>query len=150
MRRNNRPRNVLVVEDNADDFELARLAFAASGCDAILHCARDGRECMNYLRQQGPFAGACMPDLVLLDINMPQMDGFAVMAEIAADAKLNHLPVIVLTTSDTENDVLRMHRLRCSAYVVKPADFNEFTRTIGALIEFWCSTARLPEPAPGS
>ena len=147
--RANKLRNVLVVEDNPDDFELTRLAFAENGCDASLYCARNGQECMDYLRQQGPYAGAKMPDMVLLDINMPVMDGFEVMTRIAADANLRHLPVIILTTSDAEEDILRMYRLRCSAYVVKPADFNEFTRAVRTLIEFWYSTACMPEPQPG-
>jgi CheY-like chemotaxis protein len=142
-------RNVLVVEDNLDDFELTRLAFAENGCNARLHHAGNGQACMDYLRRQGPYAGASTPDMVLLDINMPMMDGFEVMTRIAADANLRHLPVVVLTTSDSAEDILRMYRLRCSAYVVKPADFDAFTRTVRSLIEFWNSTARLPRPATG-
>ena len=145
----NKTCDILVVEDNPDDFELTRLAFSDNGCNARLHCAGNGKECMDYLRRLGPYAESSMPDLVLLDINMPVMDGFEVMTRIAADAKLRHLPVIILTTSDAEEDILRMYRLRCSAYVVKPADFNEFTRVVRALTEFWCSAARLPEPRSG-
>jgi CheY-like chemotaxis protein len=140
----NKTCNILAVEDNPDDFELTRLAFSNNGCSAKLHCVDNGKECMDYLRRLGPYAGSIMPDLVLLDINMPVMDGFEVLTRIAADPNLRHLPVIVLTTSDAEEDVLRMYRLRCSAYVVKPADFNEFTRVVRALIDFWCFTACLP------
>jgi len=148
--RADRLRNVLVVEDNADDFELTRLAFASCGCDATLHCAGDGQECMDYLRREGPYADASTPDLVLLDINMPQMDGFEVMSRIAGDADLRHIPVIILTTSDAEDDVLRMYRLRCNAYVVKPANFTDFTRAMRSLIDFWNSSARIPSCWPNS
>ena len=148
-RHGNRLRNVLVVDDNSDDFELTRLAFAENGCDATLFCARNGQECMDYLRRQGPYAGACMPDMVLLDINMPVMNGFEVMSRIAADPNLRHLPVIILTTSDAEEDILRMYGLRCNAYVVKPVNFNDFARIVRSLIDFWCTTAHMPKTPPG-
>lgn len=141
--------DVLVVEDNPDDFELTRLAFADNGYGVRLHRAANGQECMDYLRRQGLHAAASPPDMVLLDINMPVMDGYEVMKQIAANENLRHLPVIVLTTSSAEDDILSMYRLRCSAYVVKPADFNEFTRAVRALIAFWCWTARLPQARPG-
>ena len=148
-RHGNSLRSVLVVDDNPDDFELTRLAFAENGCEARLICTRNGQECMDYLRRQGPYAGESMPDMVLLDINMPVIDGFEIMTRIAADASLRHLPVIILTTSDAEEDILRMYGLRCNAYVVKPANFNDFARIVRSLIDFWCTTAHMPKTPPG-
>jgi two-component system response regulator len=135
---------ILLVEDNDNDVELTRQGFKLAKLAANLHHARDGEECLAFLRKQGAYAHAPTPDLILLDLNMPRMDGRAVLAELVADETLRHLPVVILTTSAEEQEVLRMYQLRCSSYIVKPVDFDEFLRVIRLIGEYWFTVARLP------
>jgi len=135
---------ILLVEDNDNDVELMRQGFKRAKLTANLHHARNGEECLNFLRKQGEYAHAPMPDLILLDLNMPRLDGRAVLAELVADPTLRHLPVVILTTSAEEQEVLRMYQLRCSSYIVKPVDFNEFLRVIRLIGEYWFTVATLP------
>jgi CheY-like chemotaxis protein len=135
---------VLLAEDSVDDAEIARLACLEVGPKIHLHHVVNGRDCLEFLRRQGPYAGAPIPDLVLLDLNMPVMNGFEVLEEITKDPALHHLTVVVLTTSGSEQDVLRTCRLRCNAYIVKPAGFSEFVDVLRGLMQFWFGIARLP------
>jgi two-component system, chemotaxis family, response regulator Rcp1 len=143
-----RTRHVLVAEDNPDDFELTRLAFEQAGSPMRLDCVSNGVECLARLRREGRYAHSPVPDLLLLDINMPVMDGFQVMAEIARDGRLRHLPVVIFTTSDVPEDVLAMHQLRCSSYIKKPVDFEQFVRLARCISTYWCSVVELPRSAP--
>jgi len=135
---------VLLVEDNDDDVEFTRLGFQQSSHTVDLHVVRDGEECMAFLRKEAAYTDAPTPDLVLLDLNMPRMDGREVIAEIARDERLAHLPVVILTTSADEREIMGMYRLRCSSYVVKPIEFTEMMRVIDAIAGYWFTVATLP------
>jgi len=139
-----RPARILLVEDNFDDVELTRAGFERARLKVDLIHAENGQECMQLLRKEGPHANAVTPDLVLLDLNMPVMDGREVLAEIVADEKLRSLPVVVLTTSESERDVLDMYRLRCSSYVRKPVDFNQLQRVVQEISSYWFQLVVLP------
>ena len=141
---NTRPAEILLVEDNENDVELTRIGFKKSKLLLNLHYAKDGVECMEFLRKQGAFAGAPPPDLILLDLNMPRMDGREVMAEIVADEALRNLPVIVLTTSTDDEEILKMYNLRCSSYIAKPVDFEQFLRVVQSLADYWFTIVMLP------
>ncbi|MGB7329311.1 MAG: response regulator [Rubripirellula sp.] len=136
--------NVLLVEDNDDDFALAREGFSRTRIDVCLHHVINGVECMRYLRKVEKYAGVPTPDLVLLDLNMPVMDGREVLAEIAKDDNLKPLPVVVLTTSSSLVDTMISYQLGCNAYVVKPVDIHDFQKTVDRLCEFWLETVTRP------
>jgi CheY-like chemotaxis protein len=135
---------VLVVEDSADDFELMRIGFEDAKVLVDLHHEEDGEKCMAFLRKQGAHAGAPSPDLILLDLNMPRMNGREVLREIAQDKALCHLPVVILTTSSKESEILEMYKLRCSSYIVKPVDFARFHQVIKSITDYWFEIVVLP------
>jgi two-component system, chemotaxis family, response regulator Rcp1 len=128
---------VLLAEDNDNDVELTRLSFRRSKVDCDLHVVDDGVACMEFLRRQGEHADKPFPDLLLLDLNMPRMSGSEVMAEIARDPALSHLPVVILTTSNDDAEVLKLYRLRCSSYIVKPLDFLQFQQCVSTVTDYW-------------
>lgn len=135
---------ILLVEDNEDDVMLTRLGFKQAKLAVNMHHAKDGEEGMAFLRKQAEWTNAPTPDLILLDLNMPRKDGREMLAEIAGDAQLCHLPVVILTTSSEEQEILRMYRLRASSYIVKPVDFEQFLRVIRSLHNYWFSVVVLP------
>lgn len=139
-----RPAEILLVEDNDNDVELTRIGFKRARFAVNLHHVADGEECMAFLRKQGEFAGVPTPDLVLLDLNMPRMDGREVLEEVSRDDDLKHLPIVVLTTSDSEKDVVSSYKLRCSSYIVKPVDFESFVRVVQSLGDYWFTLVVLP------
>ena len=139
-----RPAEILLVEDNDNDVVLTRQGFKIAKLAVNLHHTRNGEDCLAFLRKQGAYAQSPTPDLILLDLNMPRMDGRAVLAELVADENLCHLPVVILTTSAEEQEVLRMYQLRCSSYIVKPVDFDEFLRVIRLVSEYWFTVVVLP------
>jgi two-component system response regulator len=139
-----RPAEVLLVEDDLADAELTREGFTATGLKVNVHHVENGVQCMEFLRKQGKYADAPVPDLILLDLNMPLMDGREVLSEIANDRCLRRLPVVILTTSRAPTDVLRMYELRCSSYIVKPVDFEDFQRTIQTICDYWFKVVELP------
>lgn len=139
-----RPAEILLVEDNEDDVLLTQRGFRQSRLAINMHHVPNGKECMAFLRMEGPYANAPTPDLLLLDLNMPIMNGREVMAEMDADEKLQHLPVVILTTSSDEQDVLTMYRLRCSSYIVKPIDFDQFVRVVRSITDYWFTVVVLP------
>jgi two-component system, chemotaxis family, response regulator Rcp1 len=141
---NTRPAEILLVEDNENDVELTRIGFKKSKLLLNLHHAKDGVECMDFLRKQGAYAGAPRPDLILLDLNMPRMNGQEVLAEIVADEALCNLPVIVLTTSTDDEEILKMYKLRCSSYIAKPVDLEQFLRVVQSLADYWFTVVVLP------
>jgi CheY-like chemotaxis protein len=142
-----RPAEILLVEDNDNDVELTRLGFERCKLLVNLHRVRNGEECMAFLRKEGNYADKPTPDLILLDLNMPRMDGREVLAEIAADESLRHLPTVVLTTSSADQDILSAYKLRCSSYIVKPVDFQQFVRVIQLITDYWFTVVVLP-PKP--
>ncbi len=139
-----RPAEILLVEDNKDDVVLTQEGFERAKLVVNLHHVNHGEECMAYLRKEGEFSDAPTPDLILLDLNMPVMDGREVLSELVKDDSLNHLPVVILTTSADEKDVLNMYRLRCSAYATKPIDFDQFLEVVQGIADFWFTLVILP------
>jgi len=136
--------DVLLVEDDPGDVLLIREAFADNKVHNRLHVVSDGVEAIEFLRKQGPHAGAPTPDLVLLDLNLPRKDGREVLAEIKGDDDLQQIPVVVLTTSKAEEDVLRSYKLHANAYVTKPVDFDRFIDVVRQIDEFFVTVVKLP------
>ncbi|HEX6363904.1 MAG TPA: response regulator [Albitalea sp.] len=143
------PPRLLIVEDNPPDVRLMRNAFKHASLPVDIDAVGNGRECLAYLRGEGEHAGRPRPDLVLLDLHMPVMDGRATLAAIMADPTLRELPVVVLTTSQSERDVSEMYALGCRTYIVKPAGFAELMRAAETLYRYWFTLAALPGPPAG-
>lgn len=135
---------ILLVEDNDNDVELTLHGFRRCKLPVNLHHTQDGVECMAFLRKQGPYRDMPTPDLILLDLNMPRMDGREVLIDLVADPALAHLPVVILTTSSEEREILAMYRHRCSSYIVKPVDFEKFVQMIRLIGEYWFTVVTLP------
>ncbi len=144
-----RPAQVLLVDDDHDDATLTREGFREAQLPVQLHHVENGRECLAFLRRQSGYADAPMPDLILLDLNMPLVDGWEVLGEVVKDPQLCHIPVVVLTTSAAKTEILRLYKLRCSAFMIKPTDFDEFVRALRVMGEFWFSVIELPSPREG-
>jgi CheY-like chemotaxis protein len=140
------PIDVLLVEDDPGDTLMIREAFEDNKVRNTLACVTDGVEAMQYLRREGEYADAPRPDLVLLDLNLPRKDGREVLAEIKGDDGLSTIPVVVLTTSQAEEDVLRSYRLHANAYVTKPVDFDRFIEVVRQIDEFFVTVVKLPRP----
>ena len=139
-----RPVNILLIEDNPGDVRLAQEAFKEGNINVQLDVAMDGIEALNYLRKKGPYASAKTPDLVLLDLNLPKKDGREVLSEIKADSVLRSIPVVILTTSNAEQDILNSYNLHVNCYINKPVDFDRFFDIIQKIEEFCLQTAILP------
>jgi CheY-like chemotaxis protein len=139
-----RPIEVLLVEDDPGDELMTREAFEENKVRNNLHVARDGEEALDFLNRRGEYADAPRPDLVLLDLNLPKFDGRQVLAEIKADEDLRTIPVVVLTTSGAEEDILRSYQLHANAYVTKPVDFARFIQVVRQIDDFFVSVVRLP------
>lgn len=135
---------VLLVEDDAGDVLMTREAFEDNKVANTLHVVGDGVAAMEFLRKEGEYADSPTPDLVLLDLNLPRMDGREVLAAVKADATLRQIPIVVLTTSEAEEDVLRSYALHANAYVTKPVDFERFIEVVRKIDEFFVSVVRLP------
>ena len=139
-----RPIEILLVEDNPGDVRLTVEGLKESKVRNNLHVARDGVEAMEFLRRTGRYGGAVRPDLILLDLNLPRMDGREVLAEVKSDAKLKTIPVVVLTTSRAEQDVLRSYELQANCYITKPADLEQFIAVVKSIEDFWFTIVTLP------
>ena len=139
-----RPIEVLLVEDDPGDVMMTREAFQDYKLHNELHVVSDGAEAMAFLRQEGEYAGRPRPDLVLLDLNLPRMDGRQVLEAIKSDPELASIPVVVLTTSEAEDDVLRSYSLHANAYVTKPVDFERFIQVVRQIDDFFVTVVRLP------
>jgi CheY-like chemotaxis protein len=135
---------VLLVEDDPGDVLMTREAFEDNKVRNTLHVVNNGVDALAFLRKQAPYADAPTPDLVLLDLNLPRMDGREVLAEIKADESLGRIPVVVLTTSEAEEDVLRSYQLHANAYVTKPVDFEQFVNVVRQVDDFFLTVVRLP------
>ena len=138
---------VLLVEDDPGDVLMTREAFEQHKLRNTLHVVSDGVEALSFLRQEGQYADVPRPDLVLLDLNLPRKDGREVLAEIKADPQLRRTPVVVLTTSEAEEDVLRSYDLHANAYVAKPVDFDRFIDVVRRIDSFFVTVVKLPNRA---
>jgi CheY-like chemotaxis protein len=138
------PIEVLLVEDDPGDVLLIREAFEDNKVANSLHVVADGVEALAFMRQEGVHAEAPRPDLVLLDLNLPRKDGREVLAEVKSDSALRTIPVVVLTTSQAEEDVLRSYDLHANAYVTKPVDFDRFIGVVRQIDQFFVSVVKLP------
>jgi two-component system, chemotaxis family, response regulator Rcp1 len=136
---------VLLVEDNPGDVRLTREALSDAKVHNNMHVATDGVQALAFLRKQGPYAHAPRPDLVLLDLNLPKKDGREVLAEIKTDPNLRRIPVVVLTTSESEQDILKAYHLHANCYVTKPVDLEQFIRVVKAIDDFWVRIVKLPQ-----
>ncbi len=134
---------ILLVEDNSTDVLLTRQAFEACSANVDLQVVSDGLQALNYLYRRPPYVDAARPDLILLDLNLPKCDGWEVLAEVKSNGDLRCIPLIVLTTSNNEDDVRRAYHLHANCYMIKPMAFNEFSAAIGKLNRFWLSAATL-------
>jgi CheY-like chemotaxis protein len=136
--------DVLLVDDDPGDTLMIREAFEHNKVRNALECVADGVQAMQYLRREGEYANAARPDLILLDLNLPRKDGREVLAEIKGDPELSTIPVVVLTTSHAEEDVLRSYQLHANAYVTKPVDFERFIAVVRQIDEFFVTVVKLP------
>jgi len=139
-----RPIDILLVEDNPGDVRLTREAFKLNKINNNLHVVTDGVEALDFLFQNGAYRDAPHPDLILLDLNLPKKTGHEVLEEIKQDNKLRRLPVIILTTSQAEEDVLKTYNLHANCYINKPVDFDQFMKSIRLIGEFWLTIVQLP------
>ena len=142
---NGNPAVILLVEDNEGDARLAKEALKDGKVNNQLHHVRDGIECMSFLQKEGEFAQAPRPDLILLDLNMPRMDGREVLDAINQDADLSIIPVVVLTTSQSEIDIVKSYDLNANCYISKPVDFEQFVTVVRSIETFWFSIVSLPD-----
>jgi CheY-like chemotaxis protein len=139
-----RPIEILLVEDNPGDVRLTIEALKEGKVRNQLSVARDGVEALAFLRREGSHANAARPDLILLDLNLPKKDGREVLAEIKEDSRLRRIPVVVLTTSKAEEDILRTYDLHANCYITKPVDLEQFISVVRSIDDFWLSVVRLP------
>ena len=138
------PVEILLVEDDPGDVLMTQEALSDAKLVNNLHVVDNGEEALTFLRQEGQYADAPRPGLILLDLNLPRVDGRQVLAEIKADEGLRRIPVVVLTTSEAEEDILRSYDLHANAYVTKPVDFEAFVRVVRQVDDFYISVVRLP------
>jgi CheY-like chemotaxis protein len=138
------PAEILVVEDNPGDVRLMREAFRESKIINQLRAVSDGQEALAFLRKQGRYAHAIRPDLILLDLNLPGKDGREVLSEIKADPDLRRIPVVIVTSSKTEEDIVRSYNHHANCYITKPLDLEKFVEVVQAIQNFWISIVKLP------
>ena len=147
MTRPGRPIDILLVEDNPGDVRLTIEGLNEGKVRNNLHVAKDGVEALAFLRRQGKYADAIRPDLILLDLNLPRKDGREVLSEIKADDTLKTIPVVVLTTSRAEQDVLQSYQLQANCYITKPVDLEQFITVVKSIEDFWLTIVTLPSSA---
>ena len=139
-----RPMEILLVDDNPGDVRLTAEALKDGEVENRLHTAKDGMEAIAFLRRKGRYIDAPRPDLILLDLNMPRMNGRQVLAEIKEDSALKHIPVVILTGSREMDDIVKTYDLHANCYVTKPIDFEQFIMMVKSITDFWLSIVKLP------
>jgi chemotaxis family two-component system response regulator Rcp1 len=142
-----RPIDILLIEDNLGDIDLAREALGMGKLHNSLHVVQDGVAAMDFLRKKGKYANSPRPDLIILDLNLPKKDGRQVLAEIKVDEDLKRIPVVILTTSCAEEDVIKTYNLHANCYISKPIDMKQFLHVVQSIEEFWLSIVVLPNGA---
>jgi chemotaxis family two-component system response regulator Rcp1 len=142
--KNGEPIEILLVEDNPGDVRLTREALQDAKVRNTMHVVIDGVQAMGFLHKEDPFRNAPRPDLILLDLNLPKKNGFEVLRDIKADEELKRIPVVVLTTSQAEEDIVRSYDLFANAYISKPVDLQQFLSVVKAIEGFWLEIVRLP------
>jgi len=142
---NGTPVEILLVEDNPGDVRLTQEALREAKVRNNLHVVSDGEEALKFLYRRDGYSDAPRPDIILLDLNLPKKNGQEVLAEIKADPGLRRIPVVILTTSKAEEDILKSYDLHANCYVTKPVDFEQFIRVIQSIQEFWLTVVKLPE-----
>ena len=143
------PIRVLLVEDSPGDIRLTREAFREANGDIELHVAMDGVEALAVLRNEGPHANTPRPDLILLDLNLPRMDGREVLAIIKEDASLRTIPTVILTTSAAEADIMKSYQLQANCYLTKPVELDAFEAVVKSINDFWLTQVKLPQQKQG-
>lgn len=139
-----RPIHILLVEDDPGDVRLTIEAFKKSRFNSLMSVVNDGAEALQYLRRERPYAAAPLPDLILLDLNLPRLNGHEVLKEIKDDARLKHIPVVVLSGSTSAEDIRRAYDTHANCYVTKPSDWELYSSAIGAIEDFWLDFVKLP------
>jgi two-component system response regulator len=142
------PIEILLVEDNPGDVELTREALRDAKVANRLHVAEDGAEAVEFLFRRGKYTDVPRPDIILLDLNLPKKDGRQVLAEIKNEPELAGIPVVVLTTSEADEDILRVYQLHANCYITKPVDFPRFMHVVQSIENFWLSVVKLPRKQP--
>ncbi len=142
-----RPFEILLAEDNPGDVRLTREALRDTTISYHLHVVPDGVETMAFLRRQGPYGTAPRPDLIMLDLNMPRMDGRRVLARLKSDPSLRRIPVVILSSSQNDADIQSAYDLQANCYITKPTDLDQFIMIVKEIEEFWAVTAELPQAA---
>ena len=137
--------DILLVEDNEGDIRLTKEALADSKINNKMYVVTDGEQAMDFLRKKGKYKDAVRPDLILLDLNLPKKDGRQVLSEIKQDDDLKRIPVVILTTSDAEKDIVQSYNLYANCYIRKPVDFNQFTQVVESIEDFWFTIVKLPK-----
>jgi CheY-like chemotaxis protein len=138
------PIDILLVEDNPGDIRLTLEALKENKMNNTLHVVKDGVQAMAFLNREGEHSDAPRPDLILLDLNLPRKDGREVLSEIKADASLRRIPVVILTTSQAEEDILRTYNLHANCFVTKPVDLDQFIKVVQSIEQFWLTIVKLP------
>jgi CheY-like chemotaxis protein len=148
MTPNDRPIVALLIEDDPGDELITREVFEHNKINNTLNVARDGEEGLDYIYQRGAHRDAARPDLILLDLNLPKYDGRQLLQKVKSDPDLCHIPIVVLTTSSAEEDILRSYKLHANAYVTKPVDLDQFMNAVRQIDEFFIQVVRLPPSRP--
>ena len=144
MNYSQKPVEVLIVEDNEGDVRLIKEAFTGSAVDSKFSVVNDGEEALDYLYKRGKFGTSSRPDLILLDLNLPRVNGFDVLSDVKSNPGLQQIPVVIFSSSTSDNDVLRSYDLKANSYISKPSDFDEFLSVVKTIEEFWFRTVKLP------
>ena len=140
-----RPIEILLIEDNPGDVDLTKEALLDAKVHNRLHVVDDGAKAIDFLFQKGEYADVPRPDIILLDLNLPKKDGRQVLAEVKAEPRLADIPVVILTTSQAEEDIIRSYQLHANCYITKPVDFKQFLLVVKSIEEFWLTVVKLPK-----
>jgi chemotaxis family two-component system response regulator Rcp1 len=140
-----RPIEILLIEDNPGDVDLTKEALQEAKVRNRLHVVDDGAKAVDFLYKRGAYADVPRPDIVLLDLNLPKKDGRQVLEEVKADPQLAEIPVVILTTSQAEEDIIRSYQLHANCYITKPVDFKQFMHVVKSIEEFWLTVVKLPK-----